>query len=192
MGNAVVSTLFPNRKIHIIDSKAASMGLGLLVYQAAKMRKDERDIEYVTNWVERNALRVCHWFTVDDLMHLNQGGRLSSSNLFFGKLFHVKPILSVDTKGRIKSASKAFGRYNSLNKLIKIAKENIVNPTEQTIFISHADCMLDAESVAEVLKRELNVKDVKINYMGSIIGTHVGPGSIGIFYFGNERYFDYT
>ena len=105
---------------------------------------------------------------------------------------HIKPILSVDTQGRIKSASKAFGRYNSLNKLIKIAKESIVNPTEQTIFISHADCMLDAESVAEVLKRELNVKDVKINYMGSIIGTHVGPGSIGIFYFGNERYFDYT
>lgn len=176
-----------NADIRIIDSKSASMGLGLLVFYAAKMLKEGKSKDEIVNWIEENKLRVNHWFTVDDLNHLKRGGRISSSVAIVGTMLSIKPIMHVDNEGRLIPVSKVKGRKKSIKVLQEKIAEKIVNPEEQTIFISHGDCLEEAEHLKELITSAIKVKDVIINNIGPVVGSHSGPGTIALFFTGDSR-----
>lgn len=176
-----------NSDITIIDSKSASMGLGLLVYYASKMLKEGKSKDEIVNWIEENKLRVNHWFTVDDLNHLKRGGRVSSSVAIVGTMLSIKPIMHVDDEGRLTPVSKVKGRKKSIKVLQEKIVEKIVNPEEQVIFISHGDCLEEAEHLKELITSVIKVKDVIINNVGPVIGSHSGPGTMALFFIGNSR-----
>lgn len=176
-----------NADITVIDSKCASMGLGLLVYYANNMLKEGKSKEEIVDWVEQNKLKIVHWFTVEDLNHLYRGGRVSKTSAAVGTLLNIKPILHVDNEGRLISVEKARGRKKSLSILVNKMAETIINPEEQVIFISHGDSSEDVEYVKEKILEKIKVKDIMINYIGPAVGTHSGPGTIAVFYLGKER-----
>jgi len=173
--------------ITIIDSKSASLGLGLLVYKAAEMLKNGASKDEIVSWVEENKLKVNHWFTVDDLNHLKRGGRVSGTVAAVGTFLGIKPILHVDNEGRLIPVTKVKGRKKSIKVLQDTIKERIVNPEEQVIFISHGDCLEEAEYLKKLILDDVKVKDIIINNVGPTIGTHSGPGTIALFFIGKER-----
>ncbi|MBU5454314.1 DegV family protein [Caproiciproducens sp. MSJ-32] len=173
--------------ITIIDSKSASLGLGLLVYKAAEMLKNGASKDEIVSWVEDNKLKLNHWFTVDDLNHLKRGGRVSGTVAAVGTLLGIKPVLHVDNEGRLVPVSKVKGRKKSIKVLQDTIKERIVNPEEQVIFISHGDCLEEAEYLKKLILDDVKVKDIIINNVGPTIGTHSGPGTIALFFIGKER-----
>jgi DegV family protein with EDD domain len=173
--------------ITIIDTKCASMGLGLVVYYAASMLKNGASKDEVVAWIEDNKLKVNHWFTVDDLNHLKRGGRVSSTAAIVGTMLNIKPILHVDDEGRLIPVSKVKGRKKSIKGLQESLKERIINPEEQTIFISHGDCLSEAEHLKDLILDEVQVKEVIINNVGPAVGSHSGPGTIALFFIGESR-----
>lgn len=173
--------------ITIIDSKSASLGLGLLVYKAVEMLKNGASKDEIVSWVEENKLKVNHWFTVDDLNHLKRGGRVSGTVAAVGTFLGIKPILHVDNEGRLIPVTKVKGRKKSIKVLQDTIKERIVNPEEQVIFISHGDCLEEAEYLKKLILDDVKVKDIIINNVGPTIGTHSGPGTIALFFIGKER-----
>ena len=173
--------------ITIVDSKSASLGEGLLAYNANEMLKAGASKDEVVSWLETNKLKVNHWFTVDDLGHLRRGGRLSGTAAFLGTLLDIKPVLKVDDEGRLIPISKVKGRKKSIKTLFEMLQENITAPEEQVIAISHGDCIEDAEYLKEMILKEYNVKDVIINHVGPVIGAHTGPGVVALFFFGYKR-----
>jgi DegV family protein with EDD domain len=178
---------YTDRKIYCVDSLAASMGEGLLVYYAANQRKEGKSIDEVRDWVLSNRLNLCHWFTVDDLLFLKRGGRISSTTALVGTALGIKPILHVDNEGRLINVGKVRGRKNSLNELVKEMEKTCIRPEEQTVFISHGDCIEDAEYVKELVKSKLKVMEVVINYVDPVIGAHSGPGTVALFFVGSNR-----
>jgi DegV family protein with EDD domain len=176
-----------NADITIIDSKSASLGEGLLAYTANEMLKAGASKDEVVSWLETNKLRMNHWVTVDDLGHLKRGGRLSGTAAVVGTLLDIKPILRVDDDGRIVPVSKIKGRKKSIKTIFEMLQENIVSPEEQVIAISHGDCIEDAEYLKEMILKEHKVKDVIINEIGPVIGSHTGPGTIALFFMGTKR-----
>lgn len=178
---------FPERRIEVFDSLCASMGEGLLVYLAAKRRLAGESMDQVLSWLQENVLSLCHWFTVDDLNHLKRGGRVSTATAFVGTMLGIKPVLHVDNEGHLIPVTKVRGRKQSLDALVKQMEETVVNPEEQTVFISHGDCLEDAKYVEEKIKTKLGVKEVVINYIGPVIGAHSGPGTVALFFLGKER-----
>lgn len=175
------------RKVYCVDSLSASMGEGLLVYYAAKQRREGKSIEQVNEWVLNNRLNLCHWFTVDDLFFLKKGGRISATTAIIGMALSVKPIMHVDNEGKLVAVGKVRGRKNSLQELVKEMEKNCIKPEEQIIFISHGDCIDDAKFVENLVRDKLNVKDIIINYVDPVIGAHSGPGTIALFYLGTNR-----
>lgn len=178
---------YKDADITIIDTKSASLGEGLIIYYAAEMLKSGNTKEEIVNWVESNKLKVNHWFTVDDLFHLKRGGRLSSTAAAIGTLLNIKPILHVDDEGRLIPVSKVSGRKKSIRTLAEMLKSKIVNPKEQVIFISHGDCPEDAELLKKEILKDVKVKDIIINYIGPGIGAHSGPGTLAVFFRGDNR-----
>ena len=178
---------YPERKIYTVDTLCASLGQGLFVYTAAKQRLEGRSIDEVYKWANDNRLNLCHWFTVDDLFFLKRGGRVSAATAVMGTMLAIKPVLHVDFKGKLINVSKARGRKSSVDELFENAKRTAIEPEKQTMFISHGDCLADAEYLAERLKKELGVPEVIIGYVGPVIGAHAGPGVLALFFFGTER-----
>ena len=178
---------FPERRLEVFDSLCASMGEGLLVYHAAKLRQEGRDMDQVLAWLKENVLRLCHWFTVDDLNHLKRGGRVSTATALVGTMLGIKPVLHVDNEGHLISVSKVRGRRQSLEALVSRMEETAVNPAEQTVFISHGDCLEDAQFVAQHVREKLGVTQIQIGYIGPVIGAHSGPGTVALFFLGKER-----
>ncbi|MGN0478180.1 MAG: DegV family protein [Hominenteromicrobium sp.] len=178
---------YPERKIYVFDSRCASMGEGLLVYQAALLKRAGTDIDSLYRWLDENALKLCHWFTVGDLNHLKRGGRVSTTAALVGTMLGIKPVLHVDDEGHLIPVSKVRGRRQSLDALVQKMEETAVHPGEQTIFISHGDCLEDAEYVAEQVRAKFGVKNIQINFVGPVIGAHSGPGTVALFFFGTQR-----
>jgi len=178
---------YPERKIYTIDSLAASMGQGLLVYHAAEQRLAGKSIEEIRDWLLENRLRLCHWFTVDDLLYLKRGGRISAAAAAIGTILSVKPVMHVDDEGKLVPVSKVRGRKKSLVALVDEMEKTCTNPTEQMVFISHGDSMEDARYVENLVRERLNVKDVRINYVDPVIGAHSGPGTVALFFLGTRR-----
>lgn len=178
---------FPDRKVIVVDSLAASMGQGLLVWHAVQKKKDGMSIEEVAKWVEENRDNLCHWFTVDDLHHLKRGGRVSAAAAIIGSALGIKPVLHVDNEGHLIPVKKVRGRRQSLDALVEMMEQSAIFPKEQTVFISHGDSLDDAKYVEKQVKEKLKVKNVKINYIGPVIGSHSGPGTIALFFIGSEK-----
>ena len=178
---------YPQRKIRVVDSLCASLGQGLLVWYACQKRDSGLSIEELTAWLEENKLHLCHWFTVDDLMYLKRGGRVSAATALVGTMLQIKPVLHVDNEGHLINVSKARGRKASIQALAKRMEETGLPGENDTIFISHGDCREDAETLAEMLKASCGVKTVVIGYVGAVIGSHSGPGTLALFFLGSHR-----
>lgn len=178
---------FPEAKIYVVDSLCASLGQGLLVWLCAQERNRGRTLEEVRDFAEETKGRVCHWFTVDDLNHLKRGGRISAATALFGTMLSIKPVMHVDDGGHLTPVSKARGRKASLLALVEEMEKTAIDPGSQTVFISHGDCQRDAEFVAEEIRRRFGTRDIHINYVGPVIGSHSGPGTMALFFLGRTR-----
>lgn len=179
---------YPDRSIYVIDSLCASLGQGLLVDYAVKMRDDGKNIHEIAKWLEANKLNLNHWFTVDSLDHLRRGGRVSVGAAFVGNLLKIKPVLNVDHEGHLIPREKIQGRKKALKFLVEKMEELVVNPDGQNVFISHGDDLAAAQKVADMVKERFpGVKDIMINTIGSVIGAHSGPGTIALFFMGKSR-----
>lgn len=178
---------FPQRKILIADSLTASMGEGLLVCRAAQLRQEGMEINQLCNWVKKECLHLCGWFTVDDLMHLYRGGRLSAMSARIGTVMSIKPVLHVDDEGHLVAMMKVRGRKQAIEALLEKAKELSVDIENNMVFISHADCIEAAQGLAEAIKAQLNPAEIVIGDIGPVIGSHTGPGAVALFFFGSKR-----
>ena len=179
--------LYPERKILVLDSIAASIGQGLLVYHAVLKKRQGLTHEELYVWLEENKKQICHWFTVEDLMHLKRGGRISALSANIGTALNIKPILSVNMEGKLVNLGKVMGRKKSLSELIIKMKTSIETPENQVVIIGHGDSLKDAEFLSSKLKNELHVKAVIMTQIGPIIGSHTGPGMIGLTFIGDRE-----
>ena len=178
---------YPQRKILVVDTLCASLGQGLLVWYACKKRDEGMTLEQLHSWVEENKLHVCHWFTVDDLMYLKRGGRVSAATALVGTMLQIKPVLHVDDAGHLVNVAKARGRKASIDAMAKKVGDLGGSFDNSTCFISHGDCLEDAQYLAQVLKEKYGVKEVIIGYVGAVIGSHAGPGVLALFFMGDHR-----
>lgn len=178
---------YPERTIRVVDTLCASMGQGLLVYYACRKRDAGASLEEVAAWCEDNKMNVSHWFTVDDLVYLKRGGRVSAATALVGTMLKIKPILHVDEEGKLVNVAKTRGRKASLDALAAKAGELMLPEAKELMFISQADCLEDAEYVASVLKEKYGVKKVVISYISAVIGSHAGPGTVALFFMGKQR-----
>lgn len=178
---------YPDRKIQVIDTLCASMGQGLLVWYACKKRDEGLSLDEVTQWVLDNRPHLCHWFTVDDLMYLKRGGRISAATALVGTMLQIKPLLHVDDEGHLINMTKTRGRKAAIDAMVKKAQELGAGYDNSTMFISHGDCLSDAEYLSRQLKEKCGVKDVVISYVGAVIGSHSGPGTLALFFLGSHR-----
>lgn len=178
---------YPGRKVYAVDTLCASLGQGMLVYQAAKMRQEGKSIEEVRDWTEENKLRQCHWFTVNDLFFLKKGGRVSAATAVVGTMLQIKPVMHVDNDGHLIKVGTARGRKASLNTIIDKVAELGEDPASQTMFICHSDCLEDAQYISDQVKARYGVKEIIINPIGPVIGAHTGPGCVSLFFTGKHR-----
>ena len=178
---------YPDRKLLVIDSLQASAGEGLMVRYALDNRAKGMSIEDNAAWVQQNVQNFIAWFTVDDLMHLHRGGRVSATSAIVGSLVRIKPIMRVDENGKLAVYEKCPGRKRSIRVLADKIIADIVNPEGQILHISHGDCFDEAQQLADLLKAALPIADVQISYVGSVIGAHTGPGVIAVFCKGENR-----
>jgi len=182
-----LSEKYPERKIQVVDTLCASMGQGLLVWYACQKRDSGLSLEELTQWCEENKKHLCHWFTVDDLMYLKRGGRVSAATAVIGTMLQIKPILHVDDGGHLIRVSKTRGRKASIQALAAKVGELGSDWKNETFFISHGDCIEDAEYLAGILKEQYGAKQVIISYVGGVIGSHSGPETLALFFLGDHR-----
>jgi len=178
---------YPKADITVIDSLCASAGEGLLVFYAVEMLKKGATKEEIISYVEANKKRINHWFTVEDLVYLKRGGRLSGTAAAIGTLLDIKPIMHVDDMGRLVPVTKVKGRKKSIKALAQELDNRIVQEEEQTIFISHGDCISDAIALKNIILANHKVKDIIICDIGPTIGAHSGPGTLALFFLGEKR-----
>ena len=178
---------YPERKIFVVDTLCASLGQGLFVWYACKKRDAGLSVEELAAWCEETRLNLCHWFTVDDLMYLKRGGRVSAATALVGSMLQIKPVMHVDNEGHLIKVGTARGRKASINAIIKKMGETGLPGANDTVFICHGDCMDDAQYLAQQVKETYGVKDVLIYYTGAVIGSHSGPGTLALFYLGEHR-----
>ena len=178
---------YPEREIYVVDSLSASLGQGLLIYLTVQQKRAGLSAKELADWVVSNRLSVDHWFTVDDLNYLKKGGRVSAATALVGTMLSIKPIMHTSDEGKLTVVGKARGRKSSLNTLIDTVGRLGINLQDQVMFICQADCQAEAETVAAQLKQRYGVKEVYINYIGPVIGSHTGPNTMGLFFVGTER-----
>lgn len=178
---------FPGSKVRVLDTLSASLGEGLVIFYAAQLKKQGHSIDETVEWIEKHLLNFSQWFTVDDLHFLKRGGRLSGGAALLGAMLGIKPVLHVDNEGHLINMSKARGRKNSLDALVDRFVETALEPKGQTVFISHGDCLEDAEYTANEIKKRAGAGEIYINYIGPVIGSHSGPGTVALFFFAKER-----
>lgn len=179
----------PGANIVVIDSLCASMGEGLLIHKAVKLKEAGKSIDEIADWLENNKLNLCHIFTVDDLHHLHRGGRVSKTAAIIGTLINVKPVLHVDNEGRLVPLNNVRGRKKALVSLVDHMEKRISGYEDKNdiVFISHGDSLDDAEYVASLVKDRFGIEDILIDYVSPTIGSHSGPGTIALFFMGNPR-----
>lgn len=177
---------FPDRKMIVVDSYNASLGEGLFAVYAAQLRDMGESIEACAEWIEARQLNMNSAFTVSDLKYLRRGGRISATKAIAGSILNIKPILKADGNGKISSAGNERGRRKALARLAQTFSEQVVNPENQIVCISHADCEEDALLLADMIKAR-GAKDVVIQWYDICTGSHVGPGTVALFFLGKER-----
>ncbi|MFA9376937.1 MAG: DegV family protein [Lachnotalea sp.] len=181
----------PRSKIIVVDSLCASLGEGLLVHKAIKLKNQGKTMEEIATWLEENKLHVCHTFTPNDLFHLYRGGRVSKTSAVLGTLANVKPVLYVDNEGHLIPTNKVRGRKKSLITLVDNMEEKIGSYIEENkedgVFIGHGDSIEDAQFVADLIKDRFGIESFLIDYIGPVVGAHTGPGIIALFFMGESR-----
>ncbi|MBE7068650.1 MAG: DegV family protein [Clostridiales bacterium] len=182
-----LSKKYRTRKIIVVDSLCASMGEGLLLDYVVRYADDGASIEDTAKYAEELKLKICHQFTVDNLFHLKRGGRVSSMTAIVGSILKIKPIMKVDDFGKLVATGKAMGRKKSLKTLVENVFESMDIGADDPIFISHGDCIEDVEYVVGLLKERLPKNPITIGYVGTVIGTHSGVGTLAIFHKGKKR-----
>ena len=182
-----LSEKYPEAKIIVIDTLCACLGEGLLLYKALKLKEQGKTIDEVAQWVEENKLHICHDVTVDDLNHLHRGGRVSKTTAVLGTLVQIKPIIHMDNNGKLQVIGKERGRKKSLNKIVDMAAEQSKGWDNDIIMITHGDCIEDAEYVAKLVREKMGIDNILINNIGTVIGSHTGPGVVAVFCIGNKR-----
>ena len=178
---------YPERKIRCVDTRGASAGFGLLLYMAVEKKKEGASLEENEKYILDNRFHLCHWFTVEDLIYLKRGGRISAATAIVGNILNFKPVLHMDDAGHLINMYKVRGRKNSLVALADKYGELALDPAGGTVFISHGDCLEDAQKLADMLRERFAVKVERIVYVGPVIGAHSGPGTIALFFLGRER-----
>ncbi|MBR0514338.1 MAG: DegV family protein [Clostridia bacterium] len=176
---------YPERKIRVVDSLAASAGEGLFVYLGVKNRESGMTLDENADALEADKLHICHWFTVEDLKYLKRGGRVSAATALLGTALNVKPVLHVDNEGHLIKMTQVHGRKKSIRTMAERLGESILDDTP--IFISHGDCIEDAEKLKDILETEYHKKVDLITGIGSVIGAHSGPGTLALFFRGTQR-----
>lgn len=178
---------YPEAKVIVVDTLCACMGEAMLLYYALKQKEAGKAIEEVAQWAEENKLHVCHNVTVDDLFHLHRGGRVSKTAAVLGTMVKVKPIIHMDDNGALQVIGKERGRKKSLHKIVDMAVERSKGWDNEIIMITHGDCLEDAEYVAKLVREKMGVENVLIHNIGTVIGSHTGPGVVATFCMGNKR-----
>ena len=178
---------YPEAKIYAIDSLCACLGQGLLLRKAVKLKEAGKSVDEIAQWVEANKLHVCHNVTVDDLNHLHRGGRVSKATAILGTMVKIKPIIYVSNEGKLEVVGKERGRKKSLHKIVDMMMERIDGWDNDEILITHGDAIEDAKYVAGLVKERLGDIPILINGIGSVIGSHTGPGVVAVFFMGNKR-----
>lgn len=178
---------YPSRKIFTVDTLCASAGEGLLVYLATLKKNEGASIEEVVQYVEATRPNLCHWFTVDNLVYLKRGGRVSPTTAIIGNALHIKPVMHVDPAGKLMKVTTAHGRKKSIAAMAAKYKETAKDPAGGHVFISHGDCEDDAKFLANLLREQNGVEVELITDVGPVIGAHSGPGTLALFFVGNER-----
>lgn len=172
---------------YLVDSLCASLGQGLLVDFAVKKRAEGFSAKEVRDELEKIKLKLCHYFTVDDLNHLYRGGRVSKTAAVFGTMLGIKPVMHVDNEGHLIPIGKVRGRKNSLDELVKKMGTKLSTYENPYVFISHGDCLADAKYVSDEVEKAFGIKAHIINDVGAVIGSHSGPGTVALFFFGKDR-----
>lgn len=179
---------YPDRKIYTVDTLAASGGQGLLVWHACQHAEAGEGIDAVHDWVEGNKLRLAHWFTVDDLMFLWRGGRVSKTSAWAGTLLNIKPVLHVDDEGHLIPMEKVRGRKKSLTALLNHMEKTGTQPlADQMVFITHGDCLEEAQWLEQQIRERFGVRNIVVNCIDPVIGAHSGPGTMALFFLASSR-----
>lgn len=179
---------YPDRKIYTVDTLAASGGQGLLVWHACQHAEAGEGIDAVRDWVEGNKLRLAHWFTVDDLMFLWRGGRVSKTSAWAGTLLNIKPVLHVDDEGHLIPMEKVRGRKKSLTALLNHMEKTGTQPlANQMVFITHGDCLEEAQWLEQQIRERFGVRDIVVNCIDPVIGAHSGPGTMALFFLASSH-----
>ena len=182
-----LSPKYPDRKILVVDSLCASMGEGLFLSLCTDKKNNGKSIDEVYKYAEDLKLKICHWFTVDDLKFLQRGGRIPAHTAFVGSILQIKPILNVSNDGKLVNISKTRGRIASIKALANKFFAEAVDPESQTVFISHGDCLDDVEKLKEFILEKYSTIKFNVSFVGPVIGSHSGPGTIAMFFVGKNR-----
>ena len=178
---------YTHRTIRVVDTVCAALGQGLLVWYACKKRDEGLSLEELANWCEENKLHLCHWVTVNDLMFLKRGGRVSSATAVVGTMLQIKPIIHVDDAGKLVSVGKARGRKAAMEILVNKLQELGQGFDNRMVFLCHGDCLEEAEKLAEMVRVCQGVEEVFVGNLGAVIGSHAGPGTLALFFLGKHR-----
>lgn len=178
---------YPDRKIITVDTLAASAGIALLLDMVIEKKNAGASVEEAAKYAEDMKLKICHWFTVDDLVYLKRGGRVSPTAAFFGNMLGIKPVLHVDNEGHLINVSKVRGRRVSIMALAEKYGELCDDEGNKKIYISHADCLSEAEELGRIINEKYGAETALITDVGTVIGAHSGPGTIALFFVGKER-----
>ena len=178
---------YPERTLCAVETFAASGGEGMLVYLACKKKEAGASLEEVADFVRETRDHLCHWFTVDDLMFLFRGGRVSRTSAWAGTLLNIKPVMHVDNEGRLVPVEKALGRRKAIKALVDHMEQTAIDPANQTIFITHGDCIEDVVLLESEIKKRLGCTEFVVNYVDPVIGAHSGPGTLALFFVGEHK-----
>lgn len=178
---------YPQRRIRVVDTRSASLGQGLLVWYACQKRDEGMTLDQLADWVEETKYRLCHWFTVDDLMYLKRGGRVSAATAIVGTMLGIKPVLHMDDEGHLINVGKARGRKASIEALAEKLGQLGLPGQNKKVFICHGDCLEDAKQLEAIVKEKYGVEEAFIGYTGAVIGSHSGPGTLALFFLGEKR-----
>ena len=179
---------YPERKMIVVDTLSISAPMTLLLLKAHDMYLAGATMEEIEAWVLENRLRSHAWLTVDDLKYLRRGGRISATSAVFGSMLSIKPILTMGKGGKIEAAEKVQGSKKAMKLLAERVAENIENPGEQTLILLHADAEEEAIKLSEIVKARVpEIKDIRLQIIGPVIGAHCGPGTLAVCFMGRER-----
>lgn len=182
-----LSEEYPDRKIVVVDSLCAASGGGMLLYKAIELKEQGKSFDEIVTWVEENKLHVCHDVTVDDLFHLHRGGRVSKTSAVLGTIIKIKPIIHVNDEGKLIVIGKERGRKKALQTLVERMEEKSQGFDNDIVMITHGDALEDAEYVKGLIQEKFGITNIMINPLGTVIGSHTGPGVIALFYMGNRN-----